>query len=90
MATDYYLKLGVSPAADQKKIQKAYRSIVNKFHPDVTGTQESSERFLEIRAFHRLNCLTCLLRLNIYKDSGDYLVLFLAPAGVTKWIWRET
>jgi DnaJ-class molecular chaperone len=49
MARDYYVVLGVSRGADQKKIQKAYRTIVKRFHPDASGTQESSERFLEIR-----------------------------------------
>ena len=49
MPRDYYVILGVSRGADQKKIQKAYRTIVKKFHPDATGRQESSERFLEIR-----------------------------------------
>ena len=49
MARDYYVILGVSRGADQEKIQKAYRTIVKKFHPDATGTQESSDKFLEIR-----------------------------------------
>jgi len=49
MSRDYYVILGVSRGADQKKIQKAYRTIVKNFHPDATGTQESSERFLEIK-----------------------------------------
>jgi curved DNA-binding protein CbpA len=49
MPRDYYVILGVSRGADQEKIQKAYRTIVKKFHPDATGTQEDSERFLEIR-----------------------------------------
>jgi molecular chaperone DnaJ len=49
MARDYYVILGVSRGADQKRIQKAYRTIVKKFHPDASGTHESSERFLEIR-----------------------------------------
>jgi molecular chaperone DnaJ len=49
MSRDYYVILGVSRGADQKKIQKAYRTIVKKFHPDATGAEESSERFLEIR-----------------------------------------
>lgn len=49
MSKDYYVILGVSRGADQKKIQKAYRTSVKNFHPDATGTQESSEKFLEIR-----------------------------------------
>ena len=51
MARDYYVILGVSRGADQKKIQKAYRTIVKKFHPDATGTQESSEKFLEVNSY---------------------------------------
>ena len=49
MPGDYYVILGVSRGADQKKIQKAYRTIVKKFHPDATGNQESSERFLAVK-----------------------------------------
>jgi DnaJ-class molecular chaperone len=49
MPRDYYVILGVSRGADHKNIQKAYRTIVKKFHPDATGTQESSERFLELK-----------------------------------------
>jgi len=49
MPRDYYVILGISRGADQRKIQKAYRNIVKKFHPDATGTQESSEKFLEVK-----------------------------------------
>jgi len=49
MPRDYYVILGISRGADQKKIQKAYRTIVKKFHPDATGTKESSEKFLEVK-----------------------------------------
>jgi len=49
MSRDYHVILGVSRGADQKKIQKACRTIVKNFQPDATGTQESSERFLEIK-----------------------------------------
>jgi hypothetical protein len=56
MARDYYVILGVSRGADQKKIQKAYRTIVKQFHPDASGTRESSERFLEIKRGLRDSC----------------------------------
>jgi molecular chaperone DnaJ len=49
MPRDYYVVLGVSRGADQKKIQRAYRTIVKQHHPDVTGSQESAARFVEIR-----------------------------------------
>ena len=47
MAKDYYIILGISRGADQKKIQDAYRKIVKKYHPDVAG-KESEERFKAI------------------------------------------
>jgi len=49
MAKDYYIILGISRGADQKKIQEAYRKIAKKYHPDVSGSKENAERFLEIR-----------------------------------------
>src|SRR3990170_3488271 len=49
---DYYAVLGVSPESDPADIKKAYRSLVQKFHPDrVRGNEEStnaSERMIEI------------------------------------------
>jgi molecular chaperone DnaJ len=47
--TDYYIVLGVSRGADLKRIKKAYRSVVKECHPDATQTQESAEKFREIR-----------------------------------------
>jgi len=46
---NYYVVLGVSKGADLDKIKKAYRTVVKKHHPDVTDSQESKRRFLEIR-----------------------------------------
>ncbi len=46
---NYYVVLGISKGADLGRIKKAYRSVVKKYHPDVARTQESKERFLEIR-----------------------------------------
>ena len=46
---DYYVVLGVSKGANLNKIKKAYRTVVKKYHPDITHTQEGKKRFLEIR-----------------------------------------
>jgi molecular chaperone DnaJ len=46
---DYYIVLGVSRGADLKRIKKAYRTVVKKYHPDASRTQESAEKFREIR-----------------------------------------
>ena len=49
MQKDYYLVLGVSRGADLAKIKKAYRTIVKRYHPDVSSEKESRSRFLEIK-----------------------------------------
>jgi DnaJ-class molecular chaperone len=46
---NYYVVLGVSKGANLNKIKKAYRTVVKKHHPDITQSQESKKRFLEIR-----------------------------------------
>lgn len=42
---DYYAVLGVPANATQKGIQKAFRSLAAKFHPDVNKEPGADERF---------------------------------------------
>ncbi len=49
MPRDYYIVLGVSRGADIKRIKKAYRTVVKKYHPDTSRSHESVEKFREIR-----------------------------------------
>lgn len=49
MPRDYYIVLGVSRGASQKKIQEAYRKVAKKYHPDITGSKENAKTFLEIK-----------------------------------------
>ncbi len=44
MTEDPYKVLGVSPTASDDEIQKAYRKLVKKYHPDVNPGDESAER----------------------------------------------
>ena len=46
---DYYKILGVDKNASQKDIQKAYRKLARKFHPDLNpGDKSAEEKFKEI------------------------------------------
>lgn len=45
---DYYEVLGLQRNASQEEIQKAYRRLARKFHPDINKTKEAEDRFKEI------------------------------------------
>ncbi|MEU6353689.1 J domain-containing protein [Streptomyces sp. NPDC047072] len=48
MARDLYEVLGVPRSADRDEIQRAYRTLARKYHPDVNKDPEAEERFKEI------------------------------------------
>lgn len=45
---DYYEILGVSKTASQQEIQKAYRNLAKKYHPDKNKDADTEARFKEI------------------------------------------
>jgi DnaJ-class molecular chaperone len=54
MPKDYYVVLGVNRGASLNKIKKAYRTVIKKYHPDITRTKESTARFLEIKEAYEI------------------------------------
>jgi curved DNA-binding protein len=56
MARDYYKVLGVGRDASAQDIQRAYRKLARRYHPDVDKTPGSEDRFKEINeAYHVLS-----------------------------------
>jgi curved DNA-binding protein len=45
---DYYEVLGIQRGASSEDIQKAYRKLARKYHPDINKTKEAEDRFKEI------------------------------------------
>ncbi len=45
---DYYKILGVSKDASQKEIQRAYRKLARKYHPDVNKGEDGEAKFKQI------------------------------------------
>ena len=55
MALDPYQLLGVAKTASQDDIQKAYRKLAKKLHPDLNpGNKEAEEKFKEVSAAYDL------------------------------------
>ena len=55
MAVDPYTVLGVKRNASQDDIQKAYRRLAKKFHPDLNpGNKQAEEQFKEVSAAYNL------------------------------------
>jgi len=45
---DYYATLGVAKSASQEEIQRAYRKLARKYHPDINKASGAEEKFKDI------------------------------------------
>src|SRR5688500_2541316 len=57
MAKDYYKTLGVSKGASAEEIQKAYRNLARKYHPDLNPDDKTAkQKFQDVQqAYETLN-----------------------------------
>lgn len=56
MARDYYEVLGVPRSASAEELQRAFRTLARRYHPDVNSDPSAEERFKEINeAYHVLS-----------------------------------
>jgi molecular chaperone DnaJ len=54
--TDFYALLGVSRAASEIEIKKAYRKLAMEFHPDRNSSPEAEGRFKEVTEAYEVLC----------------------------------
>jgi DnaJ-class molecular chaperone len=54
MADDYYNVLNVSRTASQEEIQKSYRRLARKFHPDLHADEEEKEKQAAKQKFQKI------------------------------------
>lgn len=51
---DYYRVLGVSPQADTETIERAYRRLARRYHPDLNPSPDATEQMARINEAYRV------------------------------------
>ncbi len=70
MSNDYYKTLGLSRGADKKEIQKAYRELARKYHPDMNPDDASAKsKFQEVQ--HAYDVLSDETKRSQYDQFGE-------------------
>jgi curved DNA-binding protein len=82
---DFYEALGASRSASQDEIQRAYRKLARKYHPDVNKEPEAEDRFKEIsEAYDVLSDPELRKRYDTF--GADFRQV---PEGVDPQAWRR-
>jgi curved DNA-binding protein len=66
---DYYSVLGVARGASQDEIQRAYRKLARKYHPDISKEPDAEDRFKELGAAY--DVLKDPKKRELYDKYGD-------------------
>lgn len=86
MDEDYYKLLGVARTASADEIQKAYRKLARKYHPDVNPDKGAKEKFQQIQtAYETLNDPK---KREMYDQYGSSYENFGAGPGPGAGAWR--
>ena len=73
---DPYEVLGVDPGATDDEVQKAYRILARKYHPDANPSAEAAQKFARITEAHRT-----LQRTRLRAPSGSRSTRARHPIG---------
>src|SRR3954470_3284194 len=69
MSDDYYATLGISRGASQDEIQKAYRKLARKYHPDMNPDNKAAQtKFKEVQ--HAYDVLSDEKKRKMYDQFG--------------------
>lgn len=93
MAEDFYRILGVSRNASPEEIQKAYRGLARKYHPDVNpDDKKARDKFKEVqKAFEVLNDPKKRRLYDQYGDSYEAAAKSgFHPGAANQGTWRTT
>jgi DnaJ-class molecular chaperone len=89
MATDHYAALGVPRTASQEEVQKAYRKMARKYHPDMNPDDASAKKkFQEVQAAYEV--LSDPEKRKRYDQFGADFESFGGAGGGGPRTWRYT
>lgn len=69
MGKDYYRVLGITKAATDEEIKKAYRKMALRYHPDKNKAAGSEEKFKEVAEAYEV--LSDKKKRDIYDKYGE-------------------
>ena len=79
MAEDYYATLGVGRKASEDEIQKAYRQLARKYHPDLNPDDaKAKQKFQEVQ--NAFEVLSDSQKRKMYDQYGSACLLYTSDA----------